>query len=173
MMYYNCDRCNRPIKKPYPSKKYCSVACRDISQKLRIEEQELQFWNSIKPLAVTEEEQQVLNQMDPAPRAGLVIERMTPAGAVGYRVGCRRIGSEAYTVHWFPTARQRPSSLFKLNPIELPLHIPCPAEYVVVYFDAGGRPFASPCYKLFLRSRVISVNWSDGDRRLLIGRSTS
>ena len=91
----------------------------------------------------------------------------------GRRVGCRRIGSEAYTVHWFPTARQRPPSLFKLNPVELPLEIPCPAEYVVVYFDASGRPFATPCFKLFLRGRVISVNWSDGDRRLLIVRSSS
>jgi hypothetical protein len=132
---------------------------------LRVEEQEIQFWNSIKPLVVTADEQQVLDQMDPAPRAGLVIERMAPSGAVGYRVGCRRIGSEAYTVHWFPTARQRPPSLFKLNPVELPLEIPCPAEYVVVYFDASGRPFATPCFKLFLRGRVISVNWSDGDRR--------
>lgn len=71
--------------------------------------------------------------MDPAPRAGLGIERMAPARAVGCRVACRRIGSEVYTVHWFPTARQRPSSLFKLNPVELPLEIPCSAEYVVVY----------------------------------------
>ena len=173
MMYYYCERCNRAIKKPYPSKKYCSVGCRENSRQLRVEEQEIQFWNSIKPLVVTADEQQVLDQMDPAPRAGLVIERMAPSGAVGYRVGCRRIGSEAYTVHWFPTARPRPPSLFKLNPVELPLEIPCPAEYVVVYFDASGRPFATPCFKLFLRGRVISVNWSDGDRRLLIHRSPS
>ena len=92
MMYYYCERCNRAIKKPYPSKKYCSVGCRENSRQLRVEEQEIQFWNSIKPLVVTADEQQVLDQMDPAPRAGLVIERMAPSGAVGYRVGCRRIG---------------------------------------------------------------------------------
>lgn len=169
MMYYNCELCNRPIKKPYPSKKYCSIGCRENSRKARVEEQEAQFWNSIEPVAITPADSQTLGQMEPGPRAGLVIERMAPAGAVGYRVGCRRIGSEAYTVHWFPTARQRPSSLFKLNPVEVPIEIPCPTLYVVVYFDAAGGPIPAAQFKLLLRARAVGVNWSDGDRRLLIG----
>src|SRR5690349_6117915 len=129
MMYYNCDLCNRPIKKPYPSKKFCSVSCRETSRKARIEEQEALFWNGLRPLSITPEDQHILDQMEPTQRTATVIERMAPPGAVGYRVGCRRIGSDAYTVHWFPTARQRPSCLFLLNPIEVPLEIPCPTEY--------------------------------------------
>ena len=171
MMYYVCELCRRPIKKPYPSKKYCSIGCRENSRKARVEEQEAQFWNSIEPVALTPADQQKLEQLEPGPRAGRVIERMAPAGAVGYRVGCRRIGADAYTVHWFPTARQRPSSMFKLNPVELPIEIPCPTVYAVIYFDAAARQIHTAYFKLLLRAYVVGVNWSDGDRRLLIDRA--
>ena len=170
MMYYSCQHCNKPIKKPYPSKKYCSVGCRDNNRKERVEEQELAFWNSIQPVAIPPDTTPELRQMPEAPRAGYLIRSLAPTGAVGYRVGCRRVGAEAYTVHWFPTAQQRKTSLFQLDPIEAPLDIPCPAEYVVAYFDAAGNLVDVPHFKLTLRVRAIGILWSEGDRRLTLDR---
>ena len=103
-------------------------------------------------------------------RAGVLIRSAAPAGAVGYRVGCRRVGAETYTVHWFPTDQQRKTRLFQLEPIEPPLDIPCPAEYIVVYFDAAGNPFDVPRFKLHLRTRAIGILWSEGDRALRLDR---
>lgn len=103
-------------------------------------------------------------------RAGVLIRSAAPAGAVGYRVGCRRVGAESYTVHWFPTEQQRKTRLFQLDPIEPPLEIPCPAEYIVVYFDASGNSVAVPRFKLRLRTRAIGILWSEGDRWLRLDR---
>ena len=170
MMHYDCQHCNRPIKKPYPSKKYCSVGCRDNNRRERVEEQERAFWNSIQPLAISPDLSQDLSQMAAPTRAGVLIRSAAPAGAVGYRVGCRRVGAETYTVHWFPTDQQRKTRLFQLEPIEPPLDIPCPAEYIVVYFDAAGNPFDVPRFKLHLRTRAIGILWSEGDRALRLDR---
>ena len=170
MMYYNCQHCNKPIKKPYPSKKYCSVGCRDNNRRERVEEQELAFWNSIPPLAISPDVSQELSQMSEPTRAGVLIRSAAPVGAVGYRVGCRRVGAETYTVHWFPTERQRRTRLFQLEPIEPPFEIPCPAEYIVVYFDASGNPVDVPRFKLTLRARLIGILWSEGDRSLRLDR---
>jgi hypothetical protein len=170
MMYYNCQHCNKPIKKPYPSKKYCSVGCRDNNRRERVEEQERSFWNSIPPLAISPDVSQELSQLPEPTRAGVLIRGAAPAGAVGYRVGCRRVGAETYTVHWFPTERQRRTRLFKLEPIEPPFEIPCPAEYIVVYFDASGNPLDVPRFKLTLRARLIGILWSEGDRSLRLDR---
>jgi hypothetical protein len=169
-MHYDCQHCNRPIKKPYPSKKYCSVGCRDNNRRERVEEQERAFWNSIQPLAISPDVSQDLSQMAEPARAGVLIRSAAPAGAVGYRVGCRRGGAETYTVHWFPTDEQRKTRMFQLEPIEPPLDIPCPAEYIVVYFDAAGNPFDVPRFKLHLRTRAIGILWSDGDRALRLDR---
>ena len=160
MMYYNCQHCNKPIKKPYPSKKYCRVGCRDNNRRERVEEQELAFWNSIPPLAISPDASPELLQMPEPTRADVLIRSAAPAGAVGYRVGCRRVGAETYTVHWFPTERQRRTRLFQLEPIEPPFEIPCPAEYIVVYFDASGNPLDVPRFKLTLRARLIGILWS-------------
>ena len=171
MMYYNCQHCNRAIKKPYPSKKYCSVGCRDNNRRERVEEQELAFWNSIQPLAIPAAAAQEFWQMSEAARAGFLIRGVAPAGAVGYRVGCRRVGADTFTVHWFPTQRQRKTRLFQLDPIEVPLDIPCPAEYVVAYFDAAENLVEGPRFKLNLRVRDVGILWSEGDRRLLLERT--
>jgi hypothetical protein len=170
MMYYNCQLCRRAIKKPYPSKKYCSVGCRENSRKERVEEQELSFWNSVKQVAVLAADHEVLDEATAGSRASSLVQQMGPVGAVGYRVGCRRIGADTNTVHWFPTARQRPSRLFSMN--EGPYEIPCPAEYIVAYFDAAGRLIEGSLYKVFLRQRVVGVLWSDGDRRLQLDSSS-
>ena len=170
MMHYECQHCSRPIKKPYPSKKYCSVGCRDNNRRERVEEQERAFWNSIQPLAISPEVSQDLSQLAEPTRAGVLIRSAAPAGAVGYRVGCRRVGAETYSVHWFPTDQQRKTRLFQLEPIEPPLDIPCPAEYIVVYFDAAGNPFDVPRFKLHLRTRAIGILWSEGDRALRLDR---
>ena len=170
MMHYECQHCSRPIKKPYPSKKYCSVGCRDNNRRERVEEQERAFWTSIQPLAISPDLSQDLSQMAEPTRAGVLIRSAAPAGAVGYRVGCRRVGAETYSVHWFPTDQQRKTRLFQLEPIEPPLDIPCPAEYIVVYFDAAGNPFDVPRFKLHLRTRAIGILWSEGDRALRLDR---
>ena len=170
MMFYNCQHCSKPIKKPYPSKKYCSVGCRDNNRRERVEEQELEFWNSIPPLAISPDASQELSQVPEPTRAGIFIRSAAPAGAVGYRVGCRRVGAETYTVHWFPTERQRRTRLFQMEPIEPPCEIPCPAEYIVVYFDASGDPLDVPRFKLTLRARLIGILWSEGDRSLRLDR---
>lgn len=171
MMYYNCEYCNKPIKKPYPSKKFCSVGCRENSRKARVEEQELAFWNSVPPLVIPTEGNPALWQMEEGARAGVLIQQMAPSGSVGYRVGCRRVGADTYTVHWFPTARQRQSCLFRLNPLEAPMEIPCPAEYAVAYFNSTGQLIEAPRFKMTLRARVIGgILWSDGDRRLLLDK---
>lgn len=170
MMHYTCMNCGKPIRKPYPSKKYCGVSCRDASRTSRVEEQERVFWNSVRPLEVAPELQQQLSETPDGRRAGVLIEMHAPAGAVGYRVGCRRVGAESWnhTVHWFPISRERQPALFRLKPIEDPMDVPCPAEYIVAYFDDAGRLFQSALFKLFLRSRVVRLLWSDGDRRLLL-----
>ncbi len=170
MMYYACQHCNKSIKKPYPSKKYCSVGCRDNNRRERVEEQEIAFWNSIPPLAISPDASPELSQLPEPTRAGVLIHSAAPAGAVGYRVGCRRVGAETYTVHWFPTERQRRTRLFQLEPIEPPFEIPCPAEYIVVYFDASGNPLELPRFKLTLRARLIGILWSEGDRWLRLDR---
>lgn len=171
-MYYNCEHCNKPIKKPYPSKKFCSVHCRDTSRKERVEEQELAFWNSIRPLVIPEDAPKEFWELPEAARPGYLIRSMAPPGAVGYRVGCRRVGAETYTVHWFPTERQRKTCLFQVGPPEAPMDIPCPAEYVVAYFDAAGNLVEAPRFKLLLRARIFNgVLWSEGDRRLLLDRA--
>ena len=170
MMYYNCQHCSNLIKKPYPSKKYCSVGCRDNNRRERVEEQELEFWNSIPPLPISPDASSEFFQMSDPARACFLIRGAAPEGAVGYRVGCRRVGAETYTVHWFPTARQRRTRLFQMEPIEPPCDIPCPAEYIVVYFDASGNPLDVPRFKLRLRARVIGILWSEGDRWLRLDR---
>ena len=164
MMYYNCQHCSKPIKKPYPSKKYCCVGCRDNNRRERVEEQELTFWNGIRPIVAPADPPHATE----AERAGYLIRSVAPVGTFGYRVGCRRVGAETYTVHWFPTRQQRNICLFELDPIEAPIDIPCPAEYVVAYFDAMGNLVDVPRYKLNLRARVIGILWSEGDRRLLL-----
>ena len=169
-MYYNCQHCSKLIKKPYPSKKYCSVGCRDNNRRERVEEQELAFWNSIPPLAISPDDSPELLALSEPVRAGVRIRSAAPAGTVGYRVGCRRVGAETYTVHWFPTERQRRTRLFQMEPIEPPCEIPCPAEYIVVYFDASGNPLDVPRFKLRLRARVIGILWSEGDRWLRLDR---
>jgi len=170
MMHYNCHHCSRPIKKPYPSKKYCSVGCRDNNRRERVEEQERAFWTSIQPLAISPDVSQELSQLPEPTRAGVLIRGAAPAGVVGYRVGCRRVGAETYTVHWFPTEQQRKTRLFQLEPIEPPLEIPCPAEYIVMYFDASGNLVDVPRFKLHLRTRAIGILWSEGDRWLRLDR---
>lgn len=120
MKYYNFQHCSKPIKRPYHSNKYCSVGCRDNNRRERVEEQELALWNSIRPLAISPDASQELWQMPEPTRAGVLIRSAAPAGAVGHRVGCRRVGAETYTVHWFPTERQRKTRLFQLDPIEPP-----------------------------------------------------
>lgn len=170
MMYYNCENCSKPIKKPYPSKKYCSVGCREASRKSRVEEQEQAFWNSIRLLEIPPEDEQVLSQLAEGHRAGILIQRYAPAGSVGYRVGCRKVGAEHwnFTVHWFPSPRERSPALFRLDPLESPIAIPCPNEYAVAYFNEAGRLVYPPRFKLLLRARSVNVLWSDGDRRLLL-----
>ncbi|MFO0573860.1 MAG: hypothetical protein U1A78_07685 [Polyangia bacterium] len=171
MMYYNCEHCKKPIKKPYPSKKYCSVNCRENNRKERVEEQELAFWNSLQPLVIPLDAPRELWEMAEAVRAAHLIRNMAPDGAVGYRVGCRRVGAETYTVHWFPTEQQRQTRLFLLNPPEAPMEIPCPAEYAVAYFGAIGNLLEPPRFKLTLRARAIGILWSEGDRKLLLQRA--
>ena len=171
MMYYNCEHCQKPIKKPYPSKKYCSVHCRENNRKERVEEQEVAFWSSLQRLVIPPDAPRELWEMAEAVRAGHIIRNMAPDGAVGYRVGCRRVGAEAYTVHWFPTGRQRATRLFLLNPPEAPMEIPCPAEYAVAYFGAAGNLLEPPRFKLTLRMRAIGILWHEGDRRLLLDRA--
>ena len=170
MMFYNCQHCSKPIKKPYPSKKYCSVGCRDNNRRERVEAQELAFWNSIGPLVIPPDAPPELWQMPEPQRVGFLIRSAAPAGAVGYRVGCRRVGAETYTVHWFPTERQRKTRLFQLEPLEPPVDIPCPAEYIVAYFDASGNLVDIPRFKLHLRARAMDILWSDGDRWLRVDR---
>jgi hypothetical protein len=109
--------------------------------------------------------------MSDAARAGHIIRNMAPDGAVGYRVGCRRVGADAYTVHWFPTGRQRQTRLFLLSPPEALMEIPCPAEYAVAYFGAAGNLLEPPRFKLALRMRAIGILWHEGDRRLLLDRA--
>ena len=171
MMFYECGHCHRPIKKPYPSKKFCSVTCRENNRKERIEEQELALWNSLEPLFITTEALREFRDMSEAARAGQLIRNMAPDGAVGYRVGCRRVGSEACTVHWFPTEQQRQTRVFLLNPPEAPIEIPCPAEYAVAYFGAAGNLLEPPRFKLTLRMRAIGILWHEGDRRLVLDRA--
>ena len=170
MMYYASQHCNKSIQHPYPSNKYCSVGCRDNNRRERVEEQELAFWNSIPPLAMSPDASLELSQVPEPKRAGIFIRSAAPADAVGYRVGCRRVGAETYTVHWFPTEKQRKTRLFQLEPIEPPFEIPCPAEYIVVYFDASGNPLDIPRFKLTLRARLIGILWSEGDRWLRLDR---